>query len=93
MRVAAAFVVALLTALAPGALAEPAKSPPADSLGGDARATGSPAGDVRAAEPLAAAGDLSDLSLEQLGNVPVTSVSRREESLSHTASSVYVLTS
>lgn len=43
-------------------------------------------------EPLAA-NDLSELSLEQLGNVKVTSVSRRQESLSNAAGSVYVITS
>ena len=42
---------------------------------------------------LAVTTDLSELSLEQLGNVRVTSVSRREENLSAAAASVYVLTS
>jgi iron complex outermembrane receptor protein len=36
--------------------------------------------------------DLSDLSLEQLSNVVVTSVSRREEKLSQAAASIYVIT-
>lgn len=42
---------------------------------------------------LAVSTDLSELSLEQLGNVRVTSVSRREERLSTAAASVFVLTS
>jgi len=36
--------------------------------------------------------DLADLSLEQLSNVVVTSVSRREERLSQAAASIYVIT-
>ncbi len=36
--------------------------------------------------------DLADLTLEQLGNVVVTSVSRREEPLGSAASSIYVIT-
>jgi len=42
---------------------------------------------------LAVSTDLSELTLEQLGNVRVTSVSRREERLASTAASVFVLTS
>ena len=71
----AAFLVALLATLAPAARA--ADAPPA---------SGPP---LVAGEALAASNDLSDLSLEQLGNVRVTSVSRRAESLSQTAASVY----
>src|SRR3569832_2359472 len=36
--------------------------------------------------------ELSDLSLEQLSNIVVTSVSRREQSLGSAAASVYVIT-
>ena len=45
-----------------------------------------PAGNVAAA-------DLADLSLEQLANIEVTSVSRRAERLSDAAASVFVITS
>lgn len=38
-----------------------------------------------------AADELADLSLEQLGNIVVTSVSRREQSLGSAAASVYVI--
>jgi len=38
-------------------------------------------------------GDLADLSLEELGNIQVTSVSGRAEPLSGAASSIYVITS
>jgi iron complex outermembrane recepter protein len=44
-----------------------------------------------AADQLAAA-DLADLSLEQLANIEVTSVSRRAERLSGAAASIYVIT-
>jgi iron complex outermembrane recepter protein len=44
-----------------------------------------------AADQLAAA-DLADLSLEQLANIEVTSVSRRAERLSDAAASIYVIT-
>jgi len=40
-----------------------------------------------------AASDFADLTLEQLGNIVVTSVSRREEALGAAAASVYVITS
>jgi iron complex outermembrane recepter protein len=46
---------------------------------------------AHAAQP--AAGDLADLSLEQLANIEVTSVSRRAERLSDAAASIYVITS
>jgi iron complex outermembrane receptor protein len=41
------------------------------------------------AEPYA--GELADMSLEQLGNVVVTSVSRQEERLSDVAASIYII--
>jgi iron complex outermembrane receptor protein len=44
------------------------------------------------AAPLHAANDLAELSLEQLSNIVVTSVSRREEPLGAAAASVYVIT-
>jgi iron complex outermembrane recepter protein len=43
------------------------------------------------AEPVSA-GELVDLPLEQLGNIVVTSVSRREEPLSNAPASIYVIT-
>jgi iron complex outermembrane recepter protein len=46
-----------------------------------------------AAEPLLAqAGDLADLSLEELGNIPITSVSKRPEPLAEAPASVFVIT-
>jgi iron complex outermembrane recepter protein len=36
--------------------------------------------------------DLADLSLEQLGDIVVTSVSRQEERLSNAAASIFVIT-
>src|SRR5258707_15653782 len=36
--------------------------------------------------------DLADLSLEELGNIQITSVSKRAERLSHAAASVFVIT-
>ena len=39
-----------------------------------------------------ATGDLSDLSLEQLSNIEVTSVSKRPESIAEAPSSIYVIT-
>jgi len=44
------------------------------------------------AQPTLAAADLADLSLEQLGNIVVLSVSRREESLAEAPASIYVIT-
>ena len=49
------------------------------------------AGTASAAALLASA-DLAELSLEQLGDIVVTSVSRREERLSDAAASIYVIT-
>jgi len=46
-----------------------------------------------AAQPRSAAASLADLSLEQLGNIVVLSVSRREESLAEAPASIYVITS
>ena len=46
---------------------------------------------VPAAASTLAAADLADLTLEQLANVIVTSVSRREERLGQAAASVYVI--
>jgi iron complex outermembrane receptor protein len=46
---------------------------------------------VHAADALARTADLADLSLEQLGNIVVTSVARRAESLASAAASVYVI--
>ena len=46
-----------------------------------------------AAQPATVAANLADLSLEQLGNIVVLSVSRREESLAHAPASIYVITS
>ena len=46
---------------------------------------------VRAEEP-ADSSDLANLSLEQLGNVEVTSVSRRRERLAEVPASIYVIT-
>src|SRR4051812_30867974 len=39
-----------------------------------------------------ASADFADLTLEQLGDIVVTSVSRREERLADAASSIYVIT-
>ena len=51
---------------------------------------------VRAAAPApgwaVSAGSLADLSLEELANLQITSVSRRAERLSDAATSVYVIT-
>jgi iron complex outermembrane receptor protein len=44
------------------------------------------------ATPVVAAADLTELTLEQLSNVPVSSVSRRSERLSDAPASVYVIT-
>ena len=44
------------------------------------------------AQTIADSGSLVDLSLEQLSNIVVTSVSRRAESLANAAASVYVIT-
>ena len=41
---------------------------------------------------ISAAAEFSDLSIEQLMAIPVTSVSRRQEQLLNTASAVYVIT-
>ncbi|HKQ57708.1 MAG TPA: TonB-dependent receptor [Candidatus Eisenbacteria bacterium] len=50
-------------------------------------------GPARAQEPdTTRTNDLSEMSLEQLGNIHVTSVSRRAEKLSEAAASVYVIT-
>ena len=46
-----------------------------------------------AAQPPSVAANLADLSLEQLGNIVVLSVSRREESLAQAPASIYVITS
>ena len=46
-----------------------------------------------AAQPTSAVASLADLSLEQLGNIVVLSVSRREESLAEAPASIYVITS
>jgi iron complex outermembrane receptor protein len=46
-----------------------------------------------AAQPMSVAANLADLSLEQLGNIVVLSVSRREESLAEAPASIYVITS
>ena len=48
---------------------------------------------TRADEIRVAASDLSELSLEQLNDLQVTSVSRRAERLADVAGSVFVLTS
>src|SRR4051812_3130674 len=45
-----------------------------------------------AAVVVAARSDLADLTLEQLGNIVVTSVSRREERLAEAPASIYVIT-
>ena len=45
-----------------------------------------------AAQPTSVAANLADLSLEQLGNIVVTSVSRREEPLAEAPASIYVIT-
>ena len=50
------------------------------------------AGAAQGALMQVARSDLADLSLEQLSNVVVTSVSRREEKLSQAAASIYVIT-
>src|SRR5689334_3840546 len=55
-------------------------------------ASAEPDGDRLPGEPLAAAG-LVDLSLEQLGDIRITTVSRRPQSLSDAAASVYVISS
>ena len=47
--------------------------------------------DATAATVVARAADLADLSLEELGNVVVTSVSRRQERLAAAPASVYVI--
>ncbi len=47
---------------------------------------------VAPAQPVADAGSLADLSLEQLTNIVVTSVSRRAQSLADAPASVYVIT-
>lgn len=44
------------------------------------------------AGPCAAAPDLADLSLEQLGDIEITSVSRKEQRLADAPASVYVIT-
>jgi iron complex outermembrane receptor protein len=44
------------------------------------------------AQPMSVAANLADLSLEQLGNIVVLSVSRREESLAEAPASIYVIT-
>ncbi|MFI4926004.1 MAG: TonB-dependent receptor plug domain-containing protein, partial [Vicinamibacteria bacterium] len=44
------------------------------------------------AQPTSVAANLADLSLEQLGNIVVLSVSRREESLAEAPASIYVIT-
>ncbi|HVJ73911.1 MAG TPA: hypothetical protein VNB03_07775, partial [Casimicrobiaceae bacterium] len=54
----------------------------------DARA----AVEERAPSVSTAATNLADLSLEQLGNIVVLSVSRREESLAEAPASIYVIT-
>ncbi len=41
---------------------------------------------------LLAQADVAELSIEQLGNIPITSVSRREETLAGAAASVFVIT-
>jgi iron complex outermembrane receptor protein len=52
------------------------------------------AGSAQGATPtLARAADLVDLSLEQLGNIVVTSVARRPEALASAAASIYVISS
>ena len=48
---------------------------------------------VLAITPLHAATDLAELSLEQLSDIVVTSVSRRQERLGAAAASVYVISS
>lgn len=50
------------------------------------------AGAASASESFQTARSLVDLSLEQLSNIVVTSVSRREEPLSRAAASIYVIT-
>jgi len=50
-------------------------------------------GAAMASEHLARAADLADLSLEQLGNIVVSSVARRDESLASAAASIYVISS
>ncbi len=45
-----------------------------------------------AAQQVAALGDLGDLSLEQLANIRITSVAKRETSIADAAASVYVIT-
>lgn len=47
--------------------------------------------DAIAAVVVARAADLADLSLEELGNVVVTSVSRRQERLAAAPASIYVI--
>ena len=49
-------------------------------------------GDAMAATVVARGVDLADLSLEELGNVVVTSVSRRQERLADAPASVFVIT-
>jgi len=48
--------------------------------------------DAKPARADAAASDLADMSLEQLGDIDVTSVSKRPERLSDAAAAVYVIT-
>lgn len=55
--------------------------------------TGLAAGPRPALAATVAAADVANLSLEQLGNIIVTSVSRREERLSSAASSIFVISS
>jgi iron complex outermembrane receptor protein len=50
-----------------------------------------PAAAAPAANP--SMSELTSLSLEELGNIEVTSVSRRKEQLNHAAASIYVITS
>ncbi len=75
-------VLALLLAAAIPAAAQQAAAP---------ASPGTPAAGVSGA-PLVARNDLLDMSIEQLNNIRVTSVSRRPESLNDAASAVYVIT-
>ncbi|HEX4599324.1 MAG TPA: hypothetical protein VH278_16160, partial [Burkholderiaceae bacterium] len=49
-------------------------------------------GSARGASAETDAGSLADLSLEELGNIQITSVSKRAERLSDAAASVFVIT-
>ncbi len=54
---------------------------------------GSPAGQAQQAEPPLQGRDLTQVSIENLMNMEVTSVSRKEQKVSQTAAAIFVITS